>query len=63
MRCLSPSGGTAVFHNLEARAGDGVRVLVGAAVVPVTWFYTNMGLIVGRAPWLAEGPEPPAVGP
>lgn len=42
----------------EARFRDGVRVLLGAVVVPVTWFYTTMGLIVGGAPWLADGPEP-----
>ena len=42
----------------EARFRSGVRVLLGAVVVPLTWFYTAMGLFVARGPLFVNDRDP-----
>ena len=42
----------------EARFRSGVRVLLGAVVVPITWFYTAMGFFVASGPLFVSDRDP-----
>ena len=42
----------------EAKFRSGVRVLLGAVVVPITWFYSAMGFFVASGDWFVARPEP-----
>ena len=42
----------------EARFRGGARILLGAVVVPITWFYTAMGFFVASGPLFVSDQNP-----